>query len=262
LVISFSVRVAGVLLVFVFLVAPAIMAFIITDRLKPQLLIGWTMGTLVTVLGLFISYSADLPSGPTVVSFYGIVLVVGALVVFVIRSANKAGALKWIGVGAGVAAAAGLAVYGFGSWLSTTEMAQSEEHQHVAAEIVKETSDASQAKIGEQTKAGNKIITWLRNAKIGKAVSQDILAAYAKCDEDDARLTLIKSELHKGSPCAYPLLAYFLACEETGEFFRSEGLDLLKEETGRDFGYNPEKDAAKNLAAIQSLIAATCKLEE
>ena len=88
-VITFSTRVAGVLLVFVFLVAPAIMAFMITDRLKWQLLIGWIMGTVVTVLGLYLSYAIDLPSGPTVVAFYGVVLALGALVLHVVRAPRK-----------------------------------------------------------------------------------------------------------------------------------------------------------------------------
>ena len=74
-VITISTRVAGVLLVFVFLVAPAIMAVMITRRFGRQLIVGWLSGTVVTVLGLYLSYYLDLPSGPTVVAFYGVVLV-------------------------------------------------------------------------------------------------------------------------------------------------------------------------------------------
>jgi len=73
-VIAISVKTAGVLLVFVFLVVPAIVATLITDRLMIQLLIGWGMGLLVTVTGLGISYFADMPAGPSVVAFYGVVL--------------------------------------------------------------------------------------------------------------------------------------------------------------------------------------------
>ena len=73
-VITLSVDVAGVLIVFVFLVAPAIMAVSITDRLSNQLLIGWGLGAIVTVLGLTASYAADLPTGPAIIGCYALVM--------------------------------------------------------------------------------------------------------------------------------------------------------------------------------------------
>lgn len=76
IIITHSVGTAGVLLVFVFLVAPAIMALMITDRWLWQLVIGWTMGFIVSALGLWISYVADLSTGPAVITIYGLVLLV------------------------------------------------------------------------------------------------------------------------------------------------------------------------------------------
>ena len=92
-VITHSVGTAGVLLVFVFLVVPAITSIMITDVLWKQLLIGWGMGVVVSVAGLYISYVYDLPSGPAVVAFYGLVLLLVALVLYVIRSAGRGRAL-------------------------------------------------------------------------------------------------------------------------------------------------------------------------
>jgi zinc/manganese transport system permease protein len=94
IVITHSVGTAGVLLVFVFLVAPAIISIMITDTLWKQLLIGWGMGLIVSVSGLYISYSADLPSGPTVVAFYGLLLIIVSLILFIVRSDNKKAAAK------------------------------------------------------------------------------------------------------------------------------------------------------------------------
>ena len=98
-VITFSVGTAGVLLVFVFLVVPAVIAVSITDNLKHQLLIGWGMGTLVSVLGLAISYWLDMPSGPAVVAFYGVVLLFMGLILHVARSADPVSALGHILMG-------------------------------------------------------------------------------------------------------------------------------------------------------------------
>jgi len=87
-VITLSVDVAGVLIVFVFLVAPAIMAVTITDRLANQLLIGWGLGLLVTVLGLVASYVWDLPTGPAIIGCYAVVVALLSMILYGIRRAH------------------------------------------------------------------------------------------------------------------------------------------------------------------------------
>lgn len=74
-VITLSVDVAGVLIVFVFLVAPAIVAVSVTDRLFGQLLIGWGLGLVVTIIGLSASYLWDLPTGPAIIACYAAIIV-------------------------------------------------------------------------------------------------------------------------------------------------------------------------------------------
>jgi len=95
-VITASVGTAGVLLVFVFLVAPAVMAVLVTDRLLYQLLFGWVVGLLVTVAGLAISLAGDLSSGPLVISAYAVALIVVAAVVHIVRAPNRARAAKHV----------------------------------------------------------------------------------------------------------------------------------------------------------------------
>jgi zinc/manganese transport system permease protein len=90
IVITHSVSAAGVLMVFIFLVVPAVLSMMLTDRFWLQLVIGWSAGLLVSITGLVISYAADLPSGPTVVSTYGAVLVLVAAV----RRGIRAGSSK------------------------------------------------------------------------------------------------------------------------------------------------------------------------
>ena len=93
-VITASVGSAGVLLVFVFLVAPAVMAVLVTDRLLHQLLFGWGVGIVVTVAGLTASLLADLSSGPLVIGTYAIALILVSAVVYVIRSGDRRGACR------------------------------------------------------------------------------------------------------------------------------------------------------------------------
>ena len=79
-VVTHSVATAGVLLVFVFLVAPAVLALLMFQSFRAQLLFGWGVGALVCVGGLALSYVGDLPTGPTVVGIYAAVLAVTGLV--------------------------------------------------------------------------------------------------------------------------------------------------------------------------------------
>jgi len=74
-VVTSSVAIAGVLVVFSFLVIPAVIAFLFTDRPGKLLAIAWSSGTLATVLGLYGSYVTDFPTGPTVVCAFAIALI-------------------------------------------------------------------------------------------------------------------------------------------------------------------------------------------
>src|SRR3984957_1258652 len=75
-VVTSSVAIAGVLLVFCYLIVPSVGAMLFADRIGPRLAIGWTMGTLVSALGCYLSVQLDTPTGATIVATFGGVLVV------------------------------------------------------------------------------------------------------------------------------------------------------------------------------------------
>src|SRR6478735_6861970 len=75
-VVTSSVAIAGVLLVFCYLIVPSVGAMLFADRVGPRLAIGWTMGTLVSALGVYFSVLWDLPTGAAIVCTFGAVLVV------------------------------------------------------------------------------------------------------------------------------------------------------------------------------------------
>jgi zinc/manganese transport system permease protein len=78
-VVTSSVAIAGVLLVFCFLIVPAVAAMLFTERLGPRLAIGWTMGALVSAGGVTLSYLLDLPTGATIIgTFGGALLIIAA----------------------------------------------------------------------------------------------------------------------------------------------------------------------------------------
>lgn len=77
-VITLAVNVAGVLLVFAFLIIPAFSASLVVHSLAGRLLVGWGLGLLGAVAGLWLSFVADLPVGATVVSVVGLLPFVAA----------------------------------------------------------------------------------------------------------------------------------------------------------------------------------------
>jgi len=78
-VVTSSVTLAGVLLVFSFLIMPAAIGVIYADSEARQLVIGWIVGTLASLAGLVASYAFDTPTGATMVCTFGLALALAGL---------------------------------------------------------------------------------------------------------------------------------------------------------------------------------------
>ena len=74
LVVTSSVRVAGVLLVFAYLIVPAALAGLFAIGLLRRLLLAWVIGVALTAAGLYASWIWDLPTGPAIVSAFGVAM--------------------------------------------------------------------------------------------------------------------------------------------------------------------------------------------
>ena len=77
-VVTRSVAIAGVLLVFCYLIVPSVGAMLWATRIGSRLAIGWVMGVLVSILGMYFSVVFDLPTGATIVCTFGLALIVMA----------------------------------------------------------------------------------------------------------------------------------------------------------------------------------------
>ncbi len=102
-VVTSSVTIAGVLLVFCFLIVPALIGGLFSNRIAPALLIGWGAGTLASIAGIFGSFLLDAPTGAlTVIAFAAALAIAGAVRAFVIaappeRARNRSLALRATG---------------------------------------------------------------------------------------------------------------------------------------------------------------------
>ncbi len=79
-VVTISVKLAGVLLVFAFLVVPSVCAMMFSESLKSRLIIGWVIGVMASILGMLVSYYLDFPTGASVVCVFGGILLLLALI--------------------------------------------------------------------------------------------------------------------------------------------------------------------------------------
>ena len=77
-VVTRSVAIAGVLLVFCYLIVPSVGAMLWAKRIGSRLAIGWVMGVLVSILGMYFSVVFDLPTGATIVCTFGLALILMA----------------------------------------------------------------------------------------------------------------------------------------------------------------------------------------
>ena len=105
IVVTSSVALAGVLLVFAFLIIPAAIGVLQADSFRHRLVIAWSVGTIVAIAGLAISYAFDLSTGATLVCAYGAALALTGIA----RLPRLLSTLCW-GFAAALAASAMLAM--------------------------------------------------------------------------------------------------------------------------------------------------------
>jgi zinc/manganese transport system permease protein len=92
-VVTSSVAIAGVLLVFSYLVIPSVIAVLFADRIATRLAIGWAVGTLISACGVSVSYFEDLPSGPVIVVCFGAFLAIAGIGHFVLHAPRRGAAV-------------------------------------------------------------------------------------------------------------------------------------------------------------------------
>lgn len=83
IVVTTAVQVVGILMVFSYLIIPAVCAMFFTDRIILRLIIGWGIGIFASVAGLLLSYYGScegLPSGSSIVVAFGAVLIISVLI--------------------------------------------------------------------------------------------------------------------------------------------------------------------------------------
>lgn len=244
-VISFSVRIAGVLLVFVFLVAPAIMAFLLTQKLKYQLLIGWATGTFVTIMGLTLSYFGDLPSGPAVIALYGFVLVLQGVTHCVVKAPVKISAVRNVGISIATIILLVTGIYYLGITLSEEKDSGNSQLAQAAINIEKEALQSETDKKKEVVKKIAALEPWLT-----QYLSKEQMSAYASCTDALEKMEYINTLSSKSKQQA-ALVISFLADSNTPVFFRMQAMEIVESLSENNFDYDIE--SSNNTTAIEEM---------
>jgi zinc/manganese transport system permease protein len=274
-VITSSVAIAGVLLVFTFLVIPAVIATLFATKIAARLALGWSVGIVACLVGMVASYRFDMPSGPTVVGSLGIALVLAGLVYYIRAAEHRMSAFVKVAAAVVVVAVvlASLAVFvtsgtfmhiahehdweqesdaggpddpDLGAWLAIDHDCAGDPAcmaGHLAqrgdwARLLREhlvAVDPAERELALDVLAG-----------IDDAARLDLLAE-AAAGETDGLLRLKEAQLlldagdRRGFSVALGLLE-----EEFPFLVRDDAHQLLLEGSGRSFGYDPLASAAEN----------------
>lgn len=267
-----SVAIVGVLLVFSYLVVPAVIAQMFSDTIMGRLLLGWVVAIVASMLGIIWSFYSDYPTGPAVVVMLGLFLIFSSVVYYVQHAPVKRRALINV---------AGLIVFSTSFFLVLSYFKKAE-HSAVASKLspvnllleeIRKDEEARQldaaSHLGDMVDPNivpaladllgrtrseqvvEAVVEALRKQKDPRAVSALQRAARQRYD-DFLKLSIAKAQLALGDREGFATLIKILKNEES-VFARQQANELLESQFGHQFGYHAEKSVAQNRAALQKM---------
>lgn len=269
LVITKSVAIVGVLLVFSYLVVPAVIAQMWSDTVRGRLFWGWLVAILASTLGILWSFNSDYPTGPAVVVMLALFLVASSIMYYLQNARAKLRA---------AAVVAGLVAFGV-LFFGSLNQFKKEMPQEVSAKqdlvdmFLKELASDSQASQLD----GLKHLQEMNDPRIVPAldsllartqsdeVVESIVTALSKQKDAHAipalrkaaagtydyflKLTIAEAQLNVGDAEGFSTLMAILKKDDAG-YARHQANDLFETRSGRKFGYNPDRSAAENQKAL------------
>ncbi|MBI3939403.1 MAG: metal ABC transporter permease [Acidobacteria bacterium] len=272
-VITRAVAVVGVLLVFSYLVVPAVIAQMWSTTVRGRLLLGWLVAILASSLGIGWSFYSDYPTGPAIVVMLGVFLVISGITYYILYASARMRAL------ANVAAMVVFSILFFVS----LESFRKREPAATAARLapvdlllneIKSDEEARQldgvAHLGDmhdprivpaladllaRTRSEQVVestVEALSKQKDARAIPALQHAAAQQNYDDFLRFSIAKAQLTLGDAGGFGTLIQILKSDEAG-YARQQANDLLEARSGRKFGYNPALTVDPNRAALQRI---------
>lgn len=272
LVITKSVAIVGVLLVFSYLVVPAVIAQMWADTVRGRLFLGWLVAILASTFGILWSFYSDYPTGPAVVVMLAIFLVASSIAYYLQNARVKLRA---------IATVAAIVLFGV-LFLGVLDRFKKAAPQEAAPRVdvvdmfLKELSSENQASQLD----GLKHLQEMNDSRIVPAL--DSLLMRSRSDEvveatvtamsklKDARaipalrkaaagvydyflkLTIAEAQLNVGDTEGYSTLIGILSEDDAG-YARHQANRLFESRSDRKFGYNPDLSVAANSPSLKEM---------
>lgn len=267
-----SVVIVGVLLVFSYLVVPAVIAQMFSDTVLGRLWFGWLIAVLASVLGIAWSFYSDYPTGPAVVVMLGLLLVVASAVYYVGRAPVKIKAAANV---AALTAAAAVFFVGLSYFKKTgapvakhptapvdlllQELKGDEEvHQLDAMAHLAEMHDGrivpALTEVLARTESPQVVeaaVEALKKQSDPRAVAALRRAAEGQHD-DFLKLSIAKAELALGDREGIAVLIQILQRGEAA-LARQQANEAVEQQAGQSFGYRADRPPSENRAALQKI---------
>jgi zinc/manganese transport system permease protein len=279
-VITSSVAIAGVLVVFSFLVIPAVIATLFTTSIGSRLALSWAVGIGASLVGMVASYRFDLPSGPAVVVSLGSALLLAGLLYSILAAPKRRYALLKVLAGVvlvgGILAALGVFVTS-GTFMHIAHDHEWErEHEPktvTLSELRRELQsicaddlDCLVEQLGRHEDWPLRLAPHLHSGgphehrwwmdvlqAMDDPRARDLLAAGA-CEEPDLLIRLeFARRLADEGDARGPACAAELLDDSIPPLIRDEAYQLLLDASRREFGYEPLASAQDNEAALSRI---------
>ena len=272
-VITKSVAIVGVLLVFSYLVVPAVLAQMWAETIRGRLLVGWLVAIVASTLGIAWSFFADYPTGPAIVLMLGMLLVLSSIVYYIKHAPAVMRAIANIAV---IMLLCVMFVSGLVYLKKTAPaVAASPKAGPVDPLLADLQSDDESHQLGSLEHLGdirdprvvpalNALLSRTRSDRVIEAVvgalnkQRDVRALPAlreavKRDLDEfLKLTIARTQIDLGDPQAFATLIDLMKSEGAA-YARQQANDLLEKGCGCRSGYQADLSAAQNAGALKRM---------
>jgi zinc/manganese transport system permease protein len=287
-IITKSVEISGILLVFSYLVIPAVVSSLFLQGIGKRLLAGWSLGIAASAAGLLCSYKYDIAAGPVIVVFLTATLVVAGFLKHVTASERPVATLGRLGLGLSAIVAVLSAFYFTSPLVKSGTVAEGHSHAvpdelalhggagpegdghpagthalHLLDHYVEDPGnvkarEALAAHIGdlvellsdESAEVRERVSRALGDVGSGSLVERELEEAFSREADDWVRFEMAKSLFALNWKKGGRLLLSLMKNDNLPILLRKQGLELLSQRSGSDFGYDPDLSAHDNREAL------------
>jgi zinc/manganese transport system permease protein len=288
-IITKSVEISGILLVFSYLVIPAVVSSLFLRGIAKRLLAGWSLGIAASAAGLLCSYRYDIAAGPVIVVFLTFTLVVAGFLKYITASDRRLAALARLGAGVSALVAILSALYFTSPLVRSGTVAEGHSHAeqdelalHGGAEheggdhppgthalhlldhyfadpgnvtareaLAGHVGDLVELLSDESPEVRERVSRALGEVASGSLVERELEEAFAGEEDDWIRFEMAKSLFALDWRKGGRLILSLMKNDDLPILIKKQGLELLSRRAGSDLGYDPDRSAYENREALE-----------